>query len=228
MVDMGLFSRQRRATATIRRIWHAPPPGAPWYYWTYVLFEVRGEPVQVKLSKRQAKLFAERHGEGETGHLVWSGKDLVSWEPASAERPLRAKSEVRVFLSDAHEWSAEAEYIAQVLRTHGLDVGLDASRLRTGDRLGDAVLRAIDRADFVVALLAPEYFASPWCMRELEAAADKGKALRPIKVSEGKLALPPHLRRLYEDRLGEPVYLDIHHRDPSARLAQLAEQLTAG
>ena len=57
------------------------------------------------------------------------------------------------------------------------------------------------------------------------AAADEGTKLLPIKVSEGDLALPPHVRNLYEGRLQEPVFLDIRKRDPSARLAELAEQM---
>lgn len=83
---MGLFSKEKRATATIRRIWHSPPPGAPWYYWTYVLFEARNERIQVKLSKRQAKHFVMKYSEGETGHLVYAGNTLVSWETASEQK----------------------------------------------------------------------------------------------------------------------------------------------
>jgi hypothetical protein len=44
-------------------------------------------------------------------------------------------------------------------------------------------------------------------------------------VSEGDLALPPHVRDLYEGSLGEPVFLDIRTRDPSAKLAELAQQM---
>ena len=222
---MGIFSKKKNTPATIRRIWHSPPPGAPWYYWTYVLFEARGESIEVKLTKRQAKNFVERYGEGETGHLVYAGKSLVSWEKVSPERPLRPRADVNVFLSYAHEWSDDAAYISQVFRSRGLNVWIDTAALRTGDKLGNGVREAVQSADYFVALLAPEYFASPWCIRELEAAADEGTKLLPIKVSEGDLALPPHVRNLYEGRLQEPVFLDIRKRDPSARLAELAEQM---
>jgi hypothetical protein len=222
---MGIFSRKRSTTATIRRIWHAPPPGAPWYYWTYVLFEAHGEPIEVKLTKRQAKSFVTRHSEGDTGHLTYAGKSLVSWEVASAEKPLRPQADINVFMSYAHEWSQDAEFISQVFRSRGLSVWIDKGALRTGDKLTTSVRKAIEDADYFVALLSPEYFASPWCIRELEAAADAQTELIPIKVSEGDLALPPHVRDLYEGRLGEPVFLDIRKRDPSAKLAQLAEQM---
>lgn len=222
---MGIFSKKKRTTATIRRIWHNPPPGAPWYYHTHVLFEARGEPIEVKLTRRQAKRFMKKYSEGETGHLVYKGKSLVSWETVSPERPIIPQSDVNVFLSYAHEWSDDATYISQVFRSHGLNVWIDTGEIRIGDKLGKSVLGAIKNADYFVALLSPEYFASPWCIRELEAAAGKGTRVIPIKVSEGDLALPPHMRDLYEGKLGEPVFLDIRKRDPSAKLGELAEQM---
>ena len=222
---MGILSRKKHTPATIRRIWDNPPPGAPWYYWTFVLFEARGEAIEVKLTKRQAKKFVKRNFEGETGHLVYAGRSLVSWEKASPERPLASKSDVTVFLSYAHEWSDDAEYISQVLRSRGLDIWVDTGELRIGDNLAASVQKAIENADFFVALLSPEYFASPWCIRELEAAAENETKILPIKVSEGDLVLPPHVRDLYKGRLGEPVFLDIRKRDPSTKLAELAEQM---
>ena len=225
---MGIFSKKKQTPATIRRIWHNPPPGAPWYYWTYVLFEARGEPIEVKLTKGQAKKFVKMYSEGETGHLVYAGKSLVSWEKVSPESPLRPQSEVNVFLSYAHEWSDDATYISQVFRSHGLNVWLDTGELRIGDKLGNRVREAIQSADYFVALLSPEYFSSPWCIRELEAAADEGIEVLPIKVSEGDLALPPHIRNLYEGKLQEPVFLDIRRRDPTAKLADLAAQMHDG
>lgn len=222
---MGILSRKKHTTATIRRIWHSPPPGAPWYYWTYVLFEAQGEAIEIKLTKRQAKKFVKMSSEGETGHLVYAGKNLLSWDKGSPDKPLRPESDVTVFLSYAHEWSDDAAYISQVFRSRGLNTWIDTGELRAGDKLEHSVREAIRNADYFVALLSPEYFASPWCIRELEAAADEGAELVPIKVSEGDLALPPHVRDLYEGRLGEPVFLDIRRRDPSAKLSELAEHM---
>jgi hypothetical protein len=225
---LGIFNRKKNTTATIRRIWHNPPPGAPWYYWTYVLFEAQGEPIEVKLSKRQAKQFVKTFSEGDTGHLVYAGKDLVSWEKISSDRPVRPSTHIALFLSYAHEWSDDAKYIAQVFQSHGLDVWIDTGELRVGDKLTDRVQEAIRKADYFVPLLSPDYFSSPWCIRELEKAADEGVKLIPVKVSEGELTLPPHLKNLYEERLGEPVFLDIRKRDPSLKLAEVAEQMIAG
>jgi hypothetical protein len=47
----------------------------------------------------------------------------------------------------------------------------------------------------------------------------------PIKVSPGDLALPPHVKQLYEGKFGEPVSLDLRKRDPTTKLAGLAEQM---
>ncbi len=222
---MGIFSRKKHKTASIRRIWYSPPPGAPWYYGTYVLFEANGEYIEVKLNKRQAKRFVKANGEGDTGHLVYKGKSLVSWEKISVERPLRERSDVSVFVSYAHEWFDDAAYIAQVFETHGLNVWIDSGELRTGDKLGSRLLREIEKTDYFVALISPEYFASPWCVRELETAAAKEKKILPIKMSEGDLLLPPHIRSLYKKKLGDPVFLDIRRRNPTAKLAELAEQM---
>jgi hypothetical protein len=189
------------------------------------LFEARGNPIEVKLSKRQAKSFVTKNSEGETGHLVYAGKDLVSWEKVSAEKPIRPKTDLNIFISYAHEWSDDAAYISQVFQTHGLNVWLDTGQVRTGDKLGNSVLKGIKGSDYFVALLSAEYFVSTWCIRELEAAADNDIKVLPIKVSEGKLSIPPHLRQLYEDKLGEPVFLDIRKRDPSIKLGELAEQM---
>ena len=222
---MSIFSRKKHVTATIRRIRESPPPGAPWYYWTYVLFEAQGEPIEVRLTKRQAKRFARNYSVGETGHLVYKGRTLVSWETASEAAPLAAGKQVSVFLSYAHEWSDDAAFIAQVFRSRGLDTWFDKEDLRTGDKLDNRVRKGIEDADYLVALLSPEYFASPWCMSELAAAEAAGVEILPIKVSEGELVLPPHIRAFYEEKLGNPVFLDIRRRDPSAKLAGLAEQM---
>lgn len=222
---MGLFSHKHQGTATIRRIWHSPPPGAPWYYWTYMLFDQQGKPVEVKLSKRQAKKLMSSCAEGDIGHLTWKGKSLVGWEPATPDAPVALGERKRVFLSYSHDQANDAQYIAQVLETYGLEVWIDRDSMQTGDKLSKKVLKALETSEYLVPLFSPQYFASAWCVRELETAADLGLEIRPIKISEGELYLPPHLESLYRERLGEPIYLDLQHRDPTTRLAELARQI---
>jgi len=47
----------------------------------------------------------------------------------------------------------------------------------------------------------------------------------PIKVSEGKLIMPPHLKKLYEEEKEEPLFLDIRKKDTSLGIKELAEQI---
>lgn len=222
---MPLFRKKKQVVATIVRIWDQPPPGAPWYYWVYVLFESRGQRIKIHLKKKQAKRFVEEYSEGDTGYLEYAGDRMISWRLASADEPLRQATGIGVFLSYSHQWAEDAVYIAQVFRTHGLEVWLDTDQLRVGDKLSKEIVRAIKSSDYFVPLLSPEYFASPWCIKEFEVAVGEGVSILPIKVSDGRLVFPPHLRQLYDEELGEPVFLDVRGKDPSARLKELAAQM---
>lgn len=225
---MPVLRKKKRVVATIVRLWDQPPPGAPWYYWVYVLFESRGQRIKIHLKKRQAQRFVEEYSEGDTGYLEYAGDRMMSWRLASAGEPLRRATGISVFLSYSHQWAEDAAYIAQVFRTHGLEVWLDVDQLRVGDRLNKEIVRAIKSSDYFVPLLSPEYLASPWCIKEFDMAAGEGVSVLPIKVSEGRLAFPPHLKQLYDQQLGEPVFLDIRGQDPSARLRELAAQMLEG
>jgi hypothetical protein len=225
---MALFKKKKRVTATIQRIWEQPPPGAPWYYWVFVLFESRGDRIQIHLKKKQAKRFVKKYSEGDTGYLEYSGKRMISWQVASEEAPLFQDTGVKVFMSYSHQWAKDAAYIAQVFRAHGLDVWLDVEQLRVGDKLNKEIVNTITSSDYFIPLLSPEYFASPWCIKEFELAVKEDMDVLPIKVSEGPLAFPPHLKQLYDQQLDEPVFLDIRGKDPSARLKELAAQILEG
>ncbi|MFQ5770479.1 MAG: TIR domain-containing protein [bacterium] len=222
---MGLFSKKKSVIATIDRIWNQPPPGAPWYYWVYVLFESHGNRIKIHLKKRQAKHFVEKYSEGDTGYLEYVGDRMISWQIASAETPIHKDTGIGVFLSYPHEWAEDADYIAQVFQTHGLKVWLDVERLRVGDKLSKEIMHTIKSIDFFVPLLSSEYFASPWCIKEFELAVNEGVSILPVKVSSGPLKFPPHLQQLYDVKLGEPVYLDIRGKDPSTKLKELANQM---
>ncbi len=80
---MSVFSKKRRVPATILRIWYQPPPGAPWYYWVYVLFESRGDRSTIHLKEGQAKKFVKRHSEGDTGYLEFKGDHMLTWAAGS-------------------------------------------------------------------------------------------------------------------------------------------------
>jgi hypothetical protein len=208
------------------RIWQDPRPGAPGIYWTYVLFDVRGERVTVHLSKAQAKNFLGRHGEGDVGRLAWDGEKMVAWEPATAEQPVGAPG-VAAFISYERGWGDDARYVAEFLRSRGLQVWMDVDELPAGSQLGRGVERAIAEADVFVPLLSQSYWTSAWCLRELEEAQRRGKPIRPVKPEAGRLSAPPHMRQIAAEIQDAAVYLDLRGRNPIAKLENFAEQLRA-
>lgn len=221
----SLAHRTRSSPATIVRVWSSPPPGASSRYWTYVLFDARGSRVQIKLTYFQMPGFVRKYSVGDIGHLTYRGARLVRWAPASTQRPIRApKKESKVFLSYAHEWRDEAAYIAQFLGARGAVVWFDEESLRVGDSLPGGVKKGIAGAKYFVPLFCPEYFASTWCMRELDVAMKAKRTLLPVKISPGHLVMPPHLARVYR-KLGEPVFVDMRQRDPTHVLDQLVERI---
>jgi hypothetical protein len=222
---MGLFDKRQQVPATIVRIWDQPPPGAPWYYWVYVLFESRGERIKIHLKKSQAKKFVDQFYEGDTGYLDYKGDRMYSWSPASATQPIGARSEVKVFISYSHDWTEDAKYITQVFKTNNLDVWLDEDQLRVGDKLNQEIINGIKNADVFVPLLSPEYFSSPWCIKEFELAVEKELQFIPIKVSDAALVFPPHLKKVFEEDLGNPIFLDIRKTNPAEKLREIANQI---
>jgi hypothetical protein len=47
----------------------------------------------------------------------------------------------------------------------------------------------------------------------------------PLKVSDRELVMPPHLRRLYRESLGDPALLDLRGRKPVRKLEELVTQM---
>ena len=193
---------------------------------TYVLFDSRGQRIQVKLSSKQAREFAKKYSEGDTGRLTYSLNRLIDWELPTPERPVADARQVSLFISYSHQWTEDAEYLAQFFRTQGLSVWFDKNQLRVGDRLTGEITNAIHKANYFMPVLAPEYWASDWCVKEFELAAASKVRMLPIKVSAGPLVMPPHVRQLYRDALGEPIFLDLRGRNPIEQLKQLSAQMT--
>ena len=220
--------------ASVVGIERVPPPGAPWYYWTYVTFDSRGTRLKLHLSKKQARRMFDTLGVGDVGHLEHAGDRLIGWEPASATRPVTSggasKSPAEapsLFLSYAHEWEDDARYLAEFFRSRGFAVWFDEQSLRFGDKLREQVLDSVRRATFFMPLLSAEYWTSEWCIEEMETAAAAGCRVIPLKVSDRELVPPPHLRKLYRETLGDPAYLDLRSRNPVPKLEELVRQMRA-
>jgi hypothetical protein len=214
------------APATIMRIWQDPPPGAPAIYWTFVLFDVRGERVKVRLSKQQARQFLDRHSPGDVGRLSHRGETLVGWQAASSEHPV-ADAGLRAFISYERSWSDDATYVARFLESRGIQVWIDTDELRAGSRLSSGVVDAIAGADAFIPILSDSYMTSGWCLREFETALERGVPIRPVKVQEGKLITPPHLRKVMAPILDTTVYVDLRGREPVVQLEDFAASLVA-
>jgi TIR domain len=74
------------------------------------------------------------------------------------------------FLSYAEEDAEAGRYVAGWLTAHGHAVWTRHDRQDSGGRYIDDTERAIGKADAFVALLSPDFLASPWCRREGELA----------------------------------------------------------
>jgi len=208
-----------------------PPPLAPWYHHTYVLIDIQGKRHKLKLTPAQAKKFSENYSEGDVGRVVYRGKHLIEFTPVTSESPVREKTGIKAFISYAHGKDQEgqmAEYVAEVLETAGLDVWVDKTDVRPGQQLRADLVKQIKESDYFVPFLSKEYMASEWCLREFETAAEEGIPIKPIKITEGRLVPPPYLKKLYEEKAGEPVYLDITARNAPQKLRELAEDMAQG
>lgn len=213
---------------TIVAVTSQPPPLAPWYHHTYVLIDIQGKRHKLKLTPAQARQFSEKFSEGDVGRVSYKGKHLIDFAPVTPAAPVREKTGIKAFISYAHGKDQEgqmAEYVAEVLETAGLEAWVDKTDVRPGQQLRADLVKQIKESDYFVPFLSKEYMASEWCLREFETAAEAGIPMKPIKVTEGRLVPPPYLKKLYEEKAGEPVYLDITSRHAPQKLRELAEDM---
>lgn len=220
--------RKNTVPATIIRIEKPNNITQPELYWTRVTFESRGKRIQIRLTPWQVNDgFADTYDVGDTGILTYAGDRMYEWTPPTPEAPIVDARHRTVFISYAHEWAEDAEYLAQYFQQAGLSIWFDKTQIRTGDRLTNKIKEAIQQSTFFMPLLSPEYWISEWCIQEFELAANAGLKIMPVKVSAGELIMPPHIRRLYREQLGEPVFLDMRGRNPVAKLRDLAQQMVS-
>lgn len=227
----SFLRRSRTAPAEIVRVWQDPPPGATGRHWTYVLFDSRGEKIQVKLHFFQINHFLANYGEGDVGTITHRGKWLAKWEPASTKKSAQGATPAKndlVFISYSHEWQNDAKFIAEYLGARGVNVWFDEHKLEPGDSLRKEIVQMIDKAAYFIPVLSENYFRSIWCREEFELAANVGTKIIPVKIGQGEIFMPPAIKRLYQDKLGEPLHLDLNKKNPRKRLARLASKILDG
>jgi len=110
------------------------------------------------------------------------------------------------FISYSHADKGYASEIAYGLTALGYRVWIDQGELRIGDSLVDAISRAIDQVDFLIALVSDASVASNWCQKEVALAMTgeinrRGITVLPCRI--GDVTMPPSLAdKLY---LSAPV-----------------------
>jgi hypothetical protein len=101
-----------------------------------------------------------------------------------------------VFISYTFNDRALAQGVQTRLDQAGYRVWIDEGELRAGDSLVTSISQAIDKVDFLVALVSEHSVQSNWCQQELSLAmtgeiAQRGITVIPIKV--GDVQMPPTL-----------------------------------
>lgn len=102
-----------------------------------------------------------------------------------------------VFLSYSWVDKPLAHELAEALDASGCRVWIDEGELRVGDSLVHSISEALDRVDFVVALVSAASVGSDWCRKEISLAMTgevkrQGVTVMPLRV--GDVEMPPTLK----------------------------------
>lgn len=150
--------------------------------------------------------------------------------------------EASVFVSYQHADKPLARALAAGLDAEGFRVWIDEGEIKIGDSLFDSIADALDRVDFVLALMTPGSVRSDWCQKEISLAmtgevSRKGVTVLPLRVGgvdvpatlKGKLYLdvdpgdvPAAAKKIVKDMrryLAPPTPLPPRRRAPAARSA---------
>ena len=97
------------------------------------------------------------------------------------------------FISYSHADKALAQGIHDGLAAEGYRVWIDEGELRVGDSLITAISDAIDRVDFLVALVSEHSVTSNWCQKEISLAmtgeiGKQGITVLPCRVGSVKIS----------------------------------------
>src|ERR1700730_14352801 len=112
-----------------------------------------------------------------------------------------------VFISYAHQdGAALGGQLQRDLALRGWDVWLDSARLTEGASWTVEIEQALDRSDFVLAILSRGSYRSDTCRAEQLRSLRKGKCLIPI-LAQGDAERPIHLEsKQYIDFAASAAY----------------------
>lgn len=91
---------------------------------------------------------------------------------------------VDFFVSCSHIDKKWAEWIVDCIETEGYTTFWGDRDLAVGDDFMLVIQKYLDRADKLIAILSPAYFASAYCQAEVTFMLQEGKKIIPVKVSE--------------------------------------------
>ena len=115
----------------------------------------------------------------------------------------------RLFISHSSRNNDNAIEIRDWLANNGWDdvfLDLDPERgIVAGQRWKDALQKAAQRCEIVLALISAEWLASPWCKAEIDAARLMGKKVIVALIGIDKAQVPPDLNdEQWIDLTGDP------------------------
>lgn len=102
-----------------------------------------------------------------------------------------------LFLSHSSRDKFFVRELAARLEQAGAKVWLDEAEINVGDSLTQKIGEAIDRTDFVAAVLSHNSVGSEWVQRELRVALDKefsGRRVVVLPILLEQVEIPPFLR----------------------------------
>jgi len=115
---------------------------------------------------------------------------------------------ISVFLSHSSKDKFFARKLAETLSSYGMQVWIDEAELKIGDSLVSKISAAIDKADFVAAILSHNSVRSKWVTKELQLAMTQEIEGRRVKV------LPILIERCeVPEFLADKVYADFTDPD---------------
>lgn len=87
-----------------------------------------------------------------------------------------------LFISHSSKDKPFVVKLAEDLKRAGFSVWLDQWELTPGDSISEAISDAITKSRFLLIVMSPDYFNSPWTLIEYMAAMDKELDERHVKA----------------------------------------------
>ncbi len=108
-----------------------------------------------------------------------------------------------IFLSHSRKDKSFARKLADKLSLRGVNVWLDEAELKVGDSLIQKISEAIEKTDYVVAVLSHNSVSSPWVKKELAIAMTQeinGRKVKVLPLLLENCRIPAFLKdKLYAD-----------------------------